>query len=71
MVVVLGLAQVALAVPGCAGDMRYMEDVLPDAIPGAVVTGIGTSCSARRMSCYAVMPRRTAFWEVSGRIAGS
>jgi hypothetical protein len=39
MVVVLGGVLVALAVAGLRWrTLRYMEDVLPDAIPGAVVT---------------------------------
>ncbi|MFD1546288.1 non-ribosomal peptide synthetase/MFS transporter [Nonomuraea guangzhouensis] len=39
MIVVLGVAQIALAVYGLRWrKLRYMEDVLPDAVPGAVVT---------------------------------
>lgn len=39
MIVVLGLAQLTLAIIGLRWrTLRYMEDALPDAIPGAVVT---------------------------------
>ncbi|MFC4588788.1 non-ribosomal peptide synthetase/MFS transporter [Sphaerisporangium corydalis] len=39
MIVILGVAQILLATYGLRWrTLRYMEDVLPDAIPGAVVT---------------------------------
>jgi len=39
MIVVLGGVQVALAVIGLRWrTLRYMEDALPDAVPGAIVT---------------------------------
>ncbi|GAA1517799.1 hypothetical protein GCM10009677_58900 [Sphaerisporangium rubeum] len=39
MIVLLGAAQVALAVAGLRWrTLRHMEDVLPDSVPGAVVT---------------------------------
>ncbi|WP_308250570.1 non-ribosomal peptide synthetase/MFS transporter [Nonomuraea rhizosphaerae] len=39
MIVVLGVAQAVMAVYGLRWRrLRYMEDVLPDAVPGAVVT---------------------------------
>ncbi|HXM56038.1 MAG TPA: hypothetical protein VOB72_11665, partial [Candidatus Dormibacteraeota bacterium] len=39
LVVGLGLAHVALAVTGLRWrTLRFMEDALPDAVPGAVVT---------------------------------